>query len=220
MLNKINDDDVEKFTNEYNNYKLGLSNKINNVIKELCCFEKNNKEKIDIDRVNFSKKRSEHTQYQFALIFCAFFPLNIVHKKHLTEAWKRCGNITNDFQGHRHVGGQCGYPLFSSGEKIENYTLLPGEVCYVKDTIPGKYEVLKRKGNAELKSNVCMCCHSVEGEINYRDGTITRIEKGHKETNKSLTDENLISLCSYCNKTHKDCNFLPNGAPIPIKNVK
>lgn len=73
----------------------------------------------------------------------------------------------------------------------------------------------------ELKQkykNKCATCGSKERELHNHTNKQTKLEKGHKDPEKSLTIKNTIPQCNYCNKRFKDIYKFDNyGLPIAIK---
>jgi len=88
---------------------------------------------------------------------------------------------------------------------------------------------IKRKkqnivGWPEIKNyydNRCASCGSPEGEPNFHAiGTTTKLEKGHMDPTKGLTDNNCIPQCQICNKSYLDKWIFDNrGRPVD-KNYK
>jgi hypothetical protein len=67
----------------------------------------------------------------------------------------------------------------------------------------------------------CASCGSLEGEPNFdAKGTNTRLEKGHMDPTKDLTDDNVIPQCQICNKSYKDKFIFDNRGRVVDKNYQ
>lgn len=218
MVKRVQDVEITAFIIHWKLYEKNKSSKIINLINEIYDFD--NKNKIHQEkRVVFTSSK-KLTQNQFGLIFSSYFAGKVFTKTQIQQTFISLGGKTNDLQV-RHLGAQFGYPLATAREEIKinnkKYILKNGEMCFVKGLVSGKFNYLKRTGNAKINSNQCADCGSFEGKINRRDGTITKLEKGHKDPSQALTDDNMITLCVYCNKTDKgDHKFLSNGHKTPL----
>ncbi len=67
----------------------------------------------------------------------------------------------------------------------------------------------------------CATCGSKEGEPNFKDRTvITKLEKGHMDPSKQLTDINCIPQCTICNKAFRDWWIFDSTGRVIEKNYE
>ncbi len=148
-----------------------------------------------------------------------------VHKDSIARVGsKYLGQDTTDWQV-RHISTQDGFYILNKGDIIPGTSsICPSGyhslICL--DATSPRFNAVKRtellsEPDFEILKGKCGCrcqhCNSKEGENNYRDGTITKLQRGHIDSEKSAEMGNMIPLCDYCNRTYKDTFvFLPNGA--------
>jgi hypothetical protein len=129
-------------------------------------------------------------------------------KKELTSTVSSYTNkIHNDIQQARHLGLQYGWNI--------RQTKVDGEDGYVLinttephphfknarrvDTITD-WEGLKQRYNYQ-----CAVCGSTEGQYNLKFiHKLVKLEKGHMDPRKAMTDDNIIPTCDCCNKFYKN----------------
>jgi hypothetical protein len=204
ILKKLNDSNIEE------EYSIIL-NEIKNIKNEL-----------KVPNLNHGEN---YTKDAITLISLNLFKGKYVSKSALQNALAEYLNVPGfDLQSGRHLSSQYGFYILSYNELNPDtkQSCPKGYYClYSLTTISPKYSVLKRsKLNAssldELKiqcGNKCMHCGSIEGKINFRNGSITKLTHGHIDPSLPPTIENSIPLCDYCNGTSKDrFVFQKNGA--------
>ena len=87
---------------------------------------------------------------------------------------------------------------------------------------------LKRVGRLGAKTfeqlkiaygNKCATCGIEEGKKDSRMDVIVKLQEGHMNPRKSLTLDNTIPQCQYCNQTYKDYfKFNEHGRVIAVNN--
>jgi len=142
----------------------------------------------------------------------------LVHKDLVSEfVRKHIPNAALD-QQVRHLGSQYLWYVLNKGAKIPN----------ADEKVPSGYNylfsielanpiavamALKRTGRigarnfSELKvayGNRCATCGIEEGKKDVRNEEIVVLQQGHMDPRKSLTLDNTIPQCQYCNQTYKD----------------
>ena len=102
----------------------------------------------------------------------------------------------------------------------------------LKDLTPHpEFEIYKEKRKTqnigdwlEIKKRYdyrCASCGSAEGQPHLKfKGTTTKLEKGHMDPTKDLTDNNCIPQCQICNKLYKDKFIFDNRGHVIDKNYK
>lgn len=133
---------------------------------------------------------------------------NFVSKKQLTvEVSKYTNNIYNDIQQARHLGLQYGWNISQS--KVN------GDAGYilVNTTHPHPYFQNSRRldtitdwdGLKKRYNNQCAVCGSIEGQFNLKmSHKIVKLEKGHMDPRKPMSDDNIIPMCDCCNQYYKN----------------
>jgi len=116
----------------------------------------------------------------------------------------------------RHLGLQYGFNMLkgndikNSNQKIKksNYCLInltSKHINYLKEKRSGK---LNNENWYELKKNYNFCCANCGNEegkpMRYNHNKLTDLQQGHMDPRKSLTLENTIPQCSYCNQQYKN----------------
>ena len=171
----------------------------------------------------FSKPDVEKKVVSQSTFAFLFLWLNIgvtVSKSELTDAYRLLyPEYKNDFQAGRHIGNGTGYNITNYHHGVKGY-------CFVDKTYSEK---LKRIGDTLTEDewtkikleykNKCACCGSLEGESMSRANGTCKLEKGHMDPELSLTSENTIPQCQYCNGASKDKRkFNKKGDTVAIKN--
>ncbi|MBU4362007.1 hypothetical protein KJ813_05030 [bacterium] len=132
-----------------------------------------------------------------------------VSKMELTTFIRNFFPNVNDVQQARHLGAQDGWWIVAGGR--DNAVLTIERGSYQLYTLEKPYPSFKKGhrisdfGNwEELKARYgyrCATCGSKEGEPHFRwTGTITKLQKSHKDPNKPLTIDNIIPQCQKCNR--------------------
>ena len=89
---------------------------------------------------------------------------------------------------------------------------------------PGKRKEQFFKGWENIKEAYdcrCATCGSKEGEPSFKDRTvITKLEKGHMDPSKQLTDINCIPQCTICNKAFRDWWIFDSTGRVIEKNYE
>lgn len=132
-----------------------------------------------------------------------------VSKTELTSFVRKFYPDTNDVQQARHLGAQSGWYILAGGR--DNIVIEIEKGFYNLYSLEKPYPSFK-KGHRisdiskweEIKSFYsyrCATCGSKEGEPHFHwSGTKTKLEKSHKDPNKSLVSSNIIPQCQKCNK--------------------
>ena len=117
----------------------------------------------------------------------------------------------------RHLGLQYGFNLLKNKDIISNtdekikkshyslYNLCKPYKNFYKDK---RKEILNNDNWYELKKEYnfsCACCSNEENKpMRYNINQITILQQGHMDPRKSLTLDNTIPQCSYCNQQYKN----------------
>lgn len=133
----------------------------------------------------------------------------------------------------RHLGTQLGWNVLNKGAKIPDVdeSVPSGYNYLVSLETPNPSRIataLKRAGRLAAKNfeqlklaydNRCATCGIEEGKKDARDGTIVSLQQGHMNPRLTLTLENTIPQCSYCNQTYKDYfRFNEYGRVVAVNN--
>jgi hypothetical protein len=113
----------------------------------------------------------------------------------------------NDIQQARHLGLQYGWNI--------KQTKVGGESGYIliNTTEPHPYFQNVRRvdsitdwdGLKKRYNHQCAVCGSVEGQYNLKfTHKLVKLEKGHMDPRKSMTDDNIIPMCDCCNQFYKN----------------
>lgn len=109
---------------------------------------------------------------------------------------------TNDLQAPRHLGEQNGFNI-----KIRNrgkYKLIN-----LTDTYPG-FKKDRRILNANFDEVCkeydykCATCGIKHGNSGKTNGSIVKLQQGHKDPNEPLTQDNTLPQCSWCNQYYRN----------------
>lgn len=214
-------------------------NKILEIYKILEDYHKKylKKYNVKLPRLYF---RGKYSKGALSLIYLArnYPKTHTVTKKELTDFIRNYYPDTNDVQQGRHLAAQQGW-FIESGQRGDIDTKLKsGEYRLITLKCPYPnfryYEDKNRNTDMEKVSkdeweNIkekynyrCATCGSKEGQPNLRySNSITKLQKGHKDPNKSLTVNNIIPQCSECNRADKN-NWIYNdkGRVIKISNPR
>lgn len=152
----------------------------------------------------------------------------IVSKQELTEFLKSMGIESNDVQQARHLAQQSGWYILSGTRgdiECKEYGIAPGEYLLktIKEAYPS-YKQLKRTESLnaasweELKlmyNYRCATCGSKEGEKNFLyPASNTILQQGHKDPSKSLTIDNTIPQCPFCNRASRNYFVFDNKGRV------
>lgn len=131
-----------------------------------------------------------------------------ISKKELTTVVSNYTNkIYNDIQQARHLGLQYGWNI--------KQTKVDGESGYIliNTTEPHPYFQNVRRvdsitdwdGLKKRYNHQCAVCGSVEGQYNLKfTHKLVKLEKGHMDPRKSMSDDNIIPMCDCCNQFYKN----------------
>ena len=170
---------------------------------------------------------------ELQLIFLYKYLNCLVHKDMVSEfVRKHIPNAAFD-QQVRHLGSQYLWYVLNKGAKIPN----------ANEKVPSGYNylfsievanpiavalALKRTGRlgarnfVELKlayGNKCATCGINEGKKDIRNEEIVVLQQGHMNPRVSLTLQNTIPQCQYCNQTYKDhFQFNEHGRVVAVNN--
>lgn len=162
------------------------------------------------------------------LVYLYFKIGKIVSKQELTDYLRTMGYDVNDVQQARHLAQQYGWYILSGTRKdyeCESLGIKSGE--YMLKTIKEPYpsykkmkrtEILNANSWDELKKIYnyrCATCGSKEGEPNYLyPASITTLQQGHKDPSKSLTIDNTIPQCPFCNRASRNYFVFDNKGRV------
>ena len=174
------------------------------------------------------KVKNKYTLNALVLIYLYKKIGKIVSKQELTEFLKNMGYKINDVQQARHLAQQSGWYILSGTRgdlECQNLNVKAGQ--YLLKTIEKPYpsyqnlkrtETLKANSWNELKkiyNNRCATCGSKEGEYNFLyPASITTLQQGHKDPGKSLTIENTIPQCQFCNRASRNYFVFDNKGRV------
>ena len=131
-----------------------------------------------------------------------------ISKKELTTVVSNYTNkIYNDIQQARHLGLQYGWNI----KQIK----VDGESGYVliNTTEPHPYFQNVRRvdtitdwdGLKKRYDHQCAVCGSIDGKYNLKfTHKLVKLEKGHMDPRKPMSDDNIIPMCDCCNQFYKN----------------
>ena len=170
---------------------------------------------------------------ELQLIFLYKYKNQLVHKDAVSACVRQYIPTAALDQQVRHLGSQLGWNVLNKGSKIpdKNVKIPSGYNYLVSLETPNPKNIanaLKRAGRLAAKNfnelklayeNKCATCGIEEGKKDPRDGSTVSLQQGHMNPRKSLTLDNTIPQCSYCNQTYQDY-FVFNefGRVIEINN--
>lgn len=156
------------------------------------------------------------SQNALTLIMLYLFKGRLIHLKFLASVGSKVRGKPQTNWQVRHMASQGGLWILVKGDRLPNSDLYNPSGYHMLvslEQINPKYLVLKIPGllNIEdfnviktLFGNRCSLCGSKEGDVNFKDATITKLQKGHINPNKPLEKGNVLPQCDYCNRTNKD----------------
>lgn len=150
-----------------------------------------------------------------------------VSKQELTTFIRHYYPRVNDVQQARHLGAQSGFYIISGGRNDKgniprgSYKLVSLEETYPdfmkerRQTTSLDWMKIKQKYGFR-----CATCGSKEGEPNLHwSNVVTKLQKGHMDPRKELTDDNTIPQCEQCNRGDRNRWVYDNkGRVIKIAN--
>ena len=157
----------------------------------------------------------------------------LVHKDLVSEFVRKYLPTAALDQQVRHLGSQYLWYVLNKGSKIPNAdTKVPSGYNYLFSIEVANpiavASALKRAGRlaahnfSELKlaySSKCATCGIEEGKKDIRNEEIVVLQQGHMNPRSSLTLDNTIPQCQYCNQTYKDYFiFNEHGRVIAVNN--
>lgn len=119
---------------------------------------------------------------------------------------------TKDIQSLRHLSKQDGFNILQGGACYDSGFLKRGEYLFVDFNDTCKYWEMNRRDESDLDfsslkekfEHKCATCGEEEGTLHRYTGEKVKLEKGHMNPGKPMTDENIIPQCGFCNKIYKD----------------
>lgn len=168
-----------------------------------------------------------------ALVLCYLFKKvgEPVSKTALTDFIRTYYPDTNDVQQAWHLGRQKGFYIISGtrGDMNTEISLGKNDYCLVNLTQPypgysGIDGHRSSRGGETLNALIenyngrCATCGSKQDEGNLLNPLVkTRLQAGHMDPNKPLSENNTIPQCSECNRAYRDWFiFDGNGRVIDI----
>jgi hypothetical protein len=119
-----------------------------------------------------------------------------------------------DNQNGRHLGRQNGFNILQGRDEHNGERLRTGTYVFVSfNEINNGWNLNRRKIDPNINwdqlkqiyENKCACCGNLEGEsCKYDRNKFVVLEKGHMNPNLPLNMENIIPICSYCNRFYKN----------------
>ena len=176
------------------------------------------------------KKGDTYVKDALVLIYLYINFQKPVSKDEITYFLAEYGDRQNDMQQARHLGQQKGWYIITGTRgdmECKEFNVHPGEYALisVKEHYPN-FTYLKRIDNLSgdewesIKARYnykCATCGSIEGKPNiHYPSKITKLQKGHKNPNKSLEVGNIIPQCDSCNRQDRN-NFVYNDKGRVIK---
>lgn len=167
------------------------------------------------------RNKSTLSVHGLCFLFFAMNKRKIMTKKQLLLFLKDCKCESIDPQP-RHLGMQkgfdflvqgCYHPYARRALKQGEYSLLSLKKCsptLCKETnkVNHRIKTLTRDDFLKIKirhSYRCVVCGSKENEFHLKNGRlITKLQMGHCDPSKSLTNTNCIPICSICNQVYKN----------------
>lgn len=206
-------------------------------VKPLCSKMEFKIESDDLSIKNSAENSSEIIKTlgakELQLIFLFKYIGKFVHKDLISEFVRKKIPSLNFDQQIRHLGTQYGWYVLNKGAKIpdKNITVPSGyHYLFSIETPNPKFlaNALKRIGRQGAKNfidlkivyeNKCATCGIKEGTKDTRTNKQVILQQGHMDPRKSLTIDNTIPQCEYCNQTYKDYfRFNEYGRVISVNN--
>ena len=124
-------------------------------------------------------------------------------KEHVAKQYKLTG--TDPLQV-RHLSTQDGWNIIKQGKYmhclLDVNSTCPSFICEKRKILINEETWINLKKFYEY---MCVNCGSKENEPQRWDkNNITNLQKGHMDPTKSLTEDNCIPQCQFCNRRYKD----------------
>lgn len=190
---------------------------IERAYEELKEIHKNNLEDLGV-KLPRLRRGNNFTKYALVLIYLYKKFNQKVSKTELTKFIKKFYPDTNDVQQARHLGAQKGWYILSGtrgdleakklGINSGEYQLISLETHYPNFTQMRRETNVSEDDWEQLKEDYnfrCATCGSKEGEPNFHyPSSITKLQKGHMNPDKSPTIGNIIPQCEKCNRPDRN----------------
>ena len=133
----------------------------------------------------------------------------IVNKAEATSAVSKRLNISViDLQALRHLAKQDGFDILQGPCEYNGIPLKKGQYVFLGFDTVNQYWHFSRRKEDDLDfqkvikkyNNSCATCGAKEKKEHRYTNQIVLLEKGHKNPNLPMTNDNIIPQCSYCNK--------------------
>ncbi len=188
--------------------------------------------------VRLSALKKNDGSYTLNALVLIYLYTNInqpISKEEITAFLVNMGYPVIDMQQARHLSAQDGWYIISGQRgdaECKKYSVKSGEYMLLSITEPYPHfkekrraEVLKPSSWEELKAhynNRCISCGSEEGKKNLLyPNSITRLTQGHKDPGKTLSMDNIIPQCQFCNGASQNFFVFDNkGKVVKIYNPK
>lgn len=126
------------------------------------------------------------------------------------QVCSRMKKPTKDLQSVRHLAKQDGFNILQQGCMYNGEKLKRGHYVFLGFDKVNPYYSIKRRDESDLDWDEikklhkfkCLTCGEKEGVKHRKTGHITKLEKGHKDPSKDMSNDNIIPQCSYCNKLY------------------
>ncbi len=151
-------------------------------------------------------------------------------RKYVSETLKKNLNISADSLQVRHLGLQYGFNILKGLDNLDNFKIKKSNyLLWNLNKIYTNFYKDKRKEDInkdkwlEIKKEYgfkCATCGNEENKpMRYNKNKNTILQKGHMDPRKSLTIDNIIPQCSYCNQNYKNkAIFNKRGIIISFNN--
>ncbi|MDP2925907.1 MAG: hypothetical protein Q8N99_06050 [Nanoarchaeota archaeon] len=164
------------------------------------------------------KNGNDYTKDALVLVYLYKNIGKAVSKEELTKFIKQFDSNVNDVQQARHLGQQKGWFILSGQRgdiEAKVRKIKPGDYMLVTlEKFYPNFTNLRRtyEGNEDLWEQIkrsynyrCATCGSKEGEPNlHYPSSVTKLQKGHKDPTKSLSEGNIIPQCEKCNRPDRN----------------
>jgi len=156
-------------------------------------------------------KNNKFTKNALVLVYLSLgYPkTKIISKTEITQFIRSYYPNVNDVQQPRHLGAQDGWWIVAGGRDniVANIPRGYYQLHSLEESYPGfkRGRRINETNNwEEIKAQYgyrCATCGSKEGKPHFHwPGTKTKLQKAHKDPNKSLESGNIIPQCQKCNR--------------------
>jgi len=117
----------------------------------------------------------------------------------------------------RHLALQCGYNMLKGGDIHPVSSEKVPKSCFLLMDLDNVYHGFKpKRRRLEMTEttwvailaqyeNKCACCQNEQGKpMRWNKHMLTVLQKGHMDPRRSLTEDNIIPQCAYCNQQYKN----------------